>query len=219
MQKTLRAALLAGCLFASAGAANFDIGISGSERGISGFAFSIGDYYRVPSRDIIMIERRIPRDELSVVYLLANRSHRSASFIADLRLAGHSWWDITLRLGLDPYTIYTVESRRHSGPPYGKAYGYYKEGKKYRLRDDEIVELSNTRFLSKYHRVSADEVIDRRRGGEHFWSIDDHYRMQKSDRGWNENRRQNIAPKQRSEGKNKHPGNRDRGRPGRGNGH
>lgn len=202
MKKAVHSVVFAGCLFASLGAANFDIGISGSERGISGFALSVGDYYRVPERDIMVIERSVPRDELSVVYLLANRSHRNASFIADLRLGGLSWWDITLRLGLDPYTLYTVDSRRHSGPPYGKAYGYYKEGKKHRLRDDEIVELANVRFLSRYHRVSVDDVIDRRRSGEHYSNIDDHYRSKKGN------------AKQRPQNKERNPGNKDRGGPG-----
>lgn len=206
MKKRFVLALLAGCLSLSSGAADFDIGISGSERGIDGFTLSIGNYYRVPVRDIIVIERSIPRDELGVVYLLAARSHRSPSFIVDLRLGGYSWWDITFRLGLDPHTLYVVDSRRYSEPPYGKAYGYYKEGKKYRLRDDEIVELSNVRFLSKYYGVSVDDVIDRRRAGEHYSKIDEHYRFNKADAKQRSVQRQNVSPKQRSQGQKQSPG-------------
>lgn len=182
MKKAVYAALFAGCLSLSLGAADYSIGISGSERGINGFALSVGNYYRVPQREIMVIERSVPRDEMSVVYLLANRAHLSAQHVADLRMHGDSWWDITLRLGLDPYSLYVVDSDRHSGPPYGKAYGYYKEGKKHRLRDEEIVELANVRFLSKYHRVSVDDVIDRRRGGEQYDRIDEHYRGKKQNR-------------------------------------
>lgn len=179
MNKRISMLLAAGCLYASLGAADFDIGISGSERGISGFALSIGDYYHVPSRDVVVIERRIPRDELGVVYFLSRHSHRDAGFIADLRHRGLSWWDISIRLGLDPRTLYVVDSRRHYGPPYGKAYGYDKKGKSYRLRDAEIVELVNVRFLSDYHRVSVDDVIDRHRRGERYHHINDHYRGKK----------------------------------------
>ncbi|MGA9046257.1 hypothetical protein [Sulfuricurvum sp.] len=179
MKTSVHLALIAGVLCTSLSASTFDIAVSGSERGIDGFALSIGNYYRVPSREIMVIERSIPRDELTVVYLLSNRSHRSAAYITDLRLRGLSWWDITIHLGLDPYNLYVVDSYRHSGPPYGRAYGYHDGGKKHRLRDDEIVELSNVRFLSKYHGVSPDDVIDRRRQGEHYNIIDDHYRTQK----------------------------------------
>lgn len=179
MKNTMSAIVLAGCLFTSAGAASFDIGISGSEHGISGFALSIGDYYHVPVRDVVVLERRIPRDELSVVYFLSRHSHRSAAYITDLRMRGLSWWDISIRLGLDPYTLYVVDSRRHSGPPYGKAYGYHKNGKHHRLRDIEIVELVNVRFLADYHRVDIDDIIDRRHRGERYYYIDDHYRGKK----------------------------------------
>lgn len=202
MKKRLHAMVLAGSLFVSAGVAASDGDMSLLEMGISAFARSIGDYYGVPEREIVVIERRIPRDELGVVYLLANRSHQNPGVIADLRQGGMSWWDITQRLGLDPNTLYVVDSRRHSGPPYGKAYGYYKEGKKHRLRDDEIVELANTRFLSKYHGVSVDDVIDRRRNGEHYSNIDDHYRSKKG------------KAKQPAQSKEKNPGNKERGGPG-----
>jgi len=178
MKKRLSIALLVGCLAASAPAADFDIGISGSERGIDGFTLSIGDYYHVPTRDIVVVERSIPRDELSVVYFLAGHAHRDVAFITDLRLRGLSWWDISIRLGLDPRTLYVIDSRRPWGPPYGKAYGYRSNGY-HQLRDHEIVELVNVRFLSDYHRVSVDDIIDRRRKGERYYYIDDHYRGKK----------------------------------------
>lgn len=175
MTKIITIALIAGALYGSAGATQFSVGISGSDRGISGFSLSIGDYYRVPHSEIMVIERSVAREEMSVVYFLARQSHRDARYIADLRLHGLSWWDISLHLGLDPYVIYAVDTRRHYGPPYGVAYGYDKPGK-YRLRDSEIVNLVNVRFLSDYHRIAPDDVINRRRSGERFMNIDEYYR-------------------------------------------
>lgn len=178
MKATIRLALIAGIMGTSLCASNFDIGVSGSDRGIDGFTLSIGDYYRVPYQEVVVVERSIPRDEMSVVYFLARESHRDARYISDLRLRGNSWWDISLRLGLNPRTLYVVDTDRYHNPPYGKAYGYHKD-KKHRLRDADIVELVNVRFLSDYHRISADEVIDRRRSGERYNRIDEHYRGKK----------------------------------------
>lgn len=178
MKKGIYIAVLIGCIGVSLNASQFDIGISGSDRGISGFTFSIGDYYHVPVQEVVVIERTIPRDEMSVVYFLAQKSHRDARYISDLRVHGASWWDITLRLGLDPRTIYVIDSRRDYGPPYGVAYGY--KSNKHRLRDIEIIDLVNTRFISDYHRISPDEVIERRRGGERYMNIDEHYRTKKA---------------------------------------
>lgn len=180
MKNVIMRVLLAGCICSSLNAENFDIGISGSDRGISGFSLSIGDYYRVPAREIIMIERYLPEEDISVIYFLARHSHRTPQYISQLRLNGMSWWNISIHLGLDPRTLYIVDSRRHSGPPYGKAYGYYKEGKSHRLNDAEIVDLVNVKFLSSYHGVSVDDVIDRRARGQRYMHIDDDYRMKKS---------------------------------------
>lgn len=170
MKTTAYAFVLAGSLLFGS---NFDIGVSGSDGKIDGFSLSIGDYYRVPQQEVIVVERRIPREEVGVAYYLARHAHRDVGFITDLRLRGQSWWDITIRLGLDPRIIYVVDTRRAYGPPYGKAYGYHK---KYRLHDREIVDLVNVRFLSDYHRISPDEVIERHRGGDHYDRIDRHYR-------------------------------------------
>lgn len=197
MKKIIPIALLTAFMSGSLCASNFDIGISGSDRGIDGFSLSIGDYYRVPSQEILMIQRSVPQDEMSVVYFLAQQSHRHPQYITDLRLRGISWWDISLRLGLDPRTLYVVDSRRYSQPPYGNAYGYHKN-KRYKLRDSDIVELVNVRFLSKYHGISPDEVIDRRRRGEHYRNIDNDYRGRKSQQvNRNEYQRQNQRQNER----------------------
>ncbi len=177
MKKVLYLAFITGILGASLSASNFDIGVLGSDQGINGFSLSIGDYYRVPQQEIMVIERSVSRDEMSVVYFLARESHRDARYITNLRLRGTSWWDISLRLGLNPRVLYMVDGKRHYGPPYGKSYGYPKN---HHLRDSEIIELVNVRFLSKYHHVSPDEVIKRRHGGEHYNNIDEHYRGKKS---------------------------------------
>ena len=173
MKRIIGIALIAGCMYGSLNASNFDIGISGSDRGINGFSLSIGDYYHVPVQEIIIIERSIPYEETSVIYFLAQHSHKTPHYIMSLRLRGMSWWDISIYLGLNPRTIYVIDSRRHSGPPYGKAYGYQ------RLNDSDIVELVNVRFLSSYHGISVDEVIDRRSRGQQYMHIDDEYRMEK----------------------------------------
>lgn len=172
MKRVVSAVLI--CLFTSANAFDFDIGVSGGDRGVDGFYFSIGDYYNVPQTEVVIVERTIPREDVNVAYFLARRAHRDVRFITDLRLSGKSWWDISLRLGLDPRTIYVVDTYNNYGPPYGNAYGYHK--KNHRLSDREILELVNVRFLSDYHRISPDEVIERRQRGTHYYYDRDEYR-------------------------------------------
>lgn len=216
MKNKMILALITGCFYTSLNAANFDVGISGSDRGINGFSLSIGDYYRVPQQEVVVIERSIPREEMSVVYYLAQKSHRNARYITDMRVRGLSWWDITFRLGLDPRTIYIVDSRQHFGPPYGQAYGYSKH-KKHHLRDTEIVELVNVRFLSDYHHISPDEVIKRRRGGERYMNIDEHYRGNRDRNEVREERRDQRQDDRGAHGGNERGSNSDNNDRGHGN--
>jgi hypothetical protein len=207
MKTTAYAFILAGTLLFGS---NFDIGVSGSDGKIDGFSLSIGDYYRVPQQEVVVVERRIPREEVGVAYYLARHAHRDVGYITDLRLHGQSWWDITLRLGLDPRTIYVVNTAHSYGPPYGKAYGYQK---KHRLHDREIVDLVNVRFLSDYHHITPDEVIKRRRGGDHYDRIDRHYRdnrkeMREDRRDHKEDRKE--SREDRGEGNKGHGNPHDR---------
>lgn len=172
MNKKIFAASLLASLTVSVYAADFNLGVSGSDSGINGFSLSVGEYYRAPMEEVRVIRRALPSEELSVVYYLARKSHKNPEYITKMRVDGRSWWDIAIALRLDPQVIYIAEA------PRGKAYGHYKN-KKGKLRDVEVVEIVNTRFLSSYHKVSADEIYDRRQGGRGYDAIDDDYRGKK----------------------------------------
>lgn len=177
MKRVLSAVLI--CFFTSANALDFDVGVSGGDRGVDGFYFSIGNYYNVPEREIVVVEQSISREDVSVAYFLASKSRRDVSYITKLRLSGKSWWDISLRLGLDPRTIYVIDTYNNYGPPYGKAYGYDKKNRHHRLDDRQVAELVNVRFLSEYHGISPDEVIVRRQKGNDFYRNNNENRERK----------------------------------------
>jgi hypothetical protein len=72
------------------------------------------------------------------------------------------------------------------GPPYGKAYGHYrnKPRKKWNtivLRDDDVVNLVNLKFVSEHYRRPPDEVIRLRSRGKHFVVIN--HDVRKSTKG------------------------------------
>jgi len=143
---------------------------------IGNFSFAVGNYYRVPEREVIVIrERRIPDYEIPVVLFLAERARVAPATIVDLRLSGRKWMDIVVRFGVSPEVFY-VPVAIQPGPPYGKAYGHYKKKKHDQWRaivldDDDIVNFVNLRFLSDYHHRPAEEVIRLRGGGSDFVAI------------------------------------------------
>src|SRR4030042_6597865 len=89
-----------------------DIGASFGPEGLKNFYFSIHEYFRVPEREVVVIrERRIPDEEIPVVFFVAQRARVAPAAIIDLRLAGRSWMDITVHFGLNPEVSYVRVTR------------------------------------------------------------------------------------------------------------
>lgn len=152
---------------------NVDAGISFGPEGLKSFYLAVGNYYHVPEKEVVVIrERKIPEEELPVVFFIAGRAGVKPEVIVNLRLGGSSWYDISIRYGIYP-DVYYVPLTFDPGPPYGKAYGYFKnkpkkDWKKIRLSDKDIVNLVNLRFISDYYQYEPSRVIKMRGEGKHY---------------------------------------------------
>ncbi|BAN36227.1 hypothetical protein SCD_n02419 [Sulfuricella denitrificans skB26] len=179
---TIPLTLLSGCVVApSQPHSRIDMGGSFVNGDLNSFYFSLGEYYRVPERDVIFIrERRIPDHEIPVVLFISQRARVTPSAIINLRLSGSSWMDISLRFGLGP-DVYYVPVQSVYGSPYTHAYGHYQnrnrnEWQKIRLADDDVVNLVNLRFISERYGYPAEEVMRMRSSGKNFMNINDEAR-------------------------------------------
>lgn len=167
--------------------AQMDLGISVGDEGLQGFYLTVGDYYQVPQKEVIVIkERRIPDEEIPVVLLIAKRARVSPQSVIDLRLDGRTWIDITIHFGLSPEifyiparaeTVYYVPVIVEKGPPHGKAYGHYKkmskkEWNKVVLKDIDVVNLVNLKVASEHYHLSPDKVIKMRNQATSYVEID-----------------------------------------------
>ena len=156
--------------------ADVSIGVSADDDGIKSFYMSIGEHYKVPEKEVIVIrEQKIPDDDLPVIFFIARHATVEPSVVVKLRLAGKSWMDITTHFGLSP-AIYYVAFDNDPGPPYGKAWGYYKNHKKddwktIRLADNDVVNFVNIKFMSERHGYSPHEVIKMRENGQGFAKV------------------------------------------------
>jgi hypothetical protein len=156
-----------------------DLGISVADGEIRSFYLAVSNYYRVPGEEVVAVKERyrFRNEELPVVYYLAAQAHVKPSVIIDLRMGHMSWLDISFRYGLTPEIFFVPLTTKKVGPPYGKAYGYYKkyhpnkEWKKVILSDDEIVDLVNLRFITEYHKLAPEKVIKMRGQGMKFVNI------------------------------------------------
>jgi hypothetical protein len=148
---------------------------------IGDFHVAVANYYQVPEREVIVIrERRIPDDEIPVALFIARHAGVPWGRVVDMRLRGHSWWDISVRLGVSP-EVYYVPVAVVSGPPYGRALGHYKKKHKKEWRtivltDADVVNLVELRFLSEHYRVPPERVIELRGRDRDFVAIHAHLR-------------------------------------------
>ena len=119
------------------------------------------------------IDRIAPRyrnpDDLTVALFVARRSGQSGEVIHHMRTDGLSWWDISVRLGM-PIDVWFVPVQRDPGPPYGKAYGHWKNHKHNKrhammLTDVDVRNLVAVRMLHEYYGVSVDVAMEWRSSG------------------------------------------------------
>lgn len=167
---------------------NVSAGVSINDGHLNSFYLAIGEYYHVPESRVVYVRNHyhIHDEDLPVVFFLASRAHVNPQAIIDLRIRhGMSWLNITFHYGLTPEIYYVPVTR--VGPPYGNAYGHFKRHKKdYKkvvLLDDDVVNLVNLRFMSEYHGMAAETVMDRRGRGERFVVMNDEFREERRARG------------------------------------
>ena len=188
--------------------ADVDIGLSIGDGGIKGFYLAIGEHYKVPQKQIVVVrEKKIPDEELAVVFFLAQRAEVAPGVVIKLRLGGKSWMVISAHFGLTAEIFY-VPVKRAPGPPYGKAYGHFKNKKKsqwrtIRLTDAEVVNFVNLRFISEHYGYSPDDVIKMREKGNSFVAIN---AVVKKNKGQEKKQSKQLATKEKPKDKGKGKG-------------
>jgi len=169
-------------------AQNANLGVSFADGRLLGFYFSISKYFNVPSETVIDIRSRyrLADEDLPVVFFIARQARVEPALIIDLRLKGLSWWDISVHFGLSPEVFFVPVTVAKIGPPYGKAYGYYRHyhgQKKWGeviLSDEDIINLVNLKFLAETHQAEPERIMEMRARGLGFVDIHEAIQMQKN---------------------------------------
>jgi len=132
------------------------------------------DYFAQPPAVAMALVQRAPSpvDDFPAILLLARAGRRPPEDILRLRKEYLSYSDIMFRLNISPSALFTGIDR-DPGPPYGKAWGYWKKHPRERLviRDRDVVGLAKLQVASARHRVSPYTLIAERNKGvtfEHF---------------------------------------------------
>jgi hypothetical protein len=108
-------------------------------------------------------------DDLAVALFISQQSGKSLQAIFELRRGRLSWWDIGVRVGV-PVDAWFVPVTATPGPPYGRAYGYWKKHRanpayRFRLSDDETRHLVAVRVVHGYYGVPVEQAMAWRKDG------------------------------------------------------
>ena len=114
-------------------------------------------------------------DDLAVFLYLSSRTRIAPEAIFSYRRNGLSWYDIGVRIGV-PVDVWYVPVERDPGPPYGRAYGYWRKHQRdphyvVRLSDRDVRDLVCVRMAHEYYGVSPEVAMDWRRDGRDVRSI------------------------------------------------
>jgi hypothetical protein len=146
------------------------------------------EYYAPPPQVATTVVQRCPHpeDDYPTILFLAQASGRPPAEILDLRLQGASWSAIMVRERVSPSVLF-VGMDRDPGPPYGHAWGYWRNHPRGRfaIDDRDFVELTKLQVTSRYYRVSPYEVAEERKRGVSVeqYAADRHRSREHADHG------------------------------------
>jgi hypothetical protein len=147
--------------------------------GLPGFYLSIGNFFGYPQERVTYYhDRGIPDDDLPVLFFICKHAMVEPDVVLDLRIGrGWSWGQICEYYRISPDVFYYPV--QNYGPPYGHAYGYYKNyrsredwDRNVRLRDIDVVNQVNLIFISKHYGYPPERVINMRDHGTSFANIE-----------------------------------------------
>jgi len=108
-------------------------------------------------------------DDLAVLLFLSRHSGRPPAQLLAWRHDGLTWWQIGLRVNV-PVDSWFIDVSRDPGPPYGRAYGYWRRWhhnhrRTFVLSDREARDLVAVRMLHEYYRVDVPTAMKWRASG------------------------------------------------------
>ncbi len=129
-----------------------------------------GHLFDLPAPRVDDVLRVLPNpDDAAVALFMANRSGRSPEDVIGLRRGGLPWIDVSIRLGVPPDVYFVpVPDDRPVGPPFGKAYGYWRKHRhdpraRLALSDAEVRDLVAVRMAHDYYGLAPEKAMELRR--------------------------------------------------------
>jgi hypothetical protein len=178
----------------------------------------VGDYFGLKQDQLAVAQKLgLSPEEMPVAIMIAQKAHVDPAAVIAQRLAGKSWLEITRNYKLSPEIFYAPVKEPPSGPPYGHAYGYYKnkdkqDWNKVELKDDEVVNLVNLKVISEHYECAPEEVMKMRSSGRNFVTINKDVEVKTKEKGGKDQKADKSKEKNKGQDKAKGKSkNKDKG--------
>ena len=138
---------------------------------------AVADYYEV-SLDAVQtaVDAGIPAEELPVLLFIADRSNATSAELTTSRIQGKTWQQIAAAQNVTAADFYVSYSDKIRSSVYRSIYAKFtglkrNEFAQVQLSDDDIVNLSNLRFLYKHYNYSQRIIMNWAGEGKGFAQI------------------------------------------------
>ncbi len=112
-----------------------------------------------------------PYETYPTLAFVAHYGHVSVGTVWEYRKRGHDWYNVMMHFGVQPSVLF-FEVPQQPGPPYGKAYGYWrKHGNKLKpdmITNDDVRYWVSLRTVSMSSGVAPGEAVKWRQSGKRF---------------------------------------------------
>jgi hypothetical protein len=132
--------------------------------------------YPVPREQVTAVfhEMPDPYEDYPVLAFIAYNAHVDLGTVWKYKRNGHVWTNVMWHFGVPPSALF-VDLPAPPGPPYGKAYGYWRKQRDKMPRDvissDDIHYWVRMHAVANYAGVAPRQVYEWRRSGQRFETI------------------------------------------------
>ena len=139
------------------------------------FRNAVSRYFQAPEQQVVLAGHgKIKDEELPVLFLIVQKAQVSQEKVTRLRGKGASWLTTARHFGVTPDVFYVP--LKNPVDPFKKPLGYFKSRKKNQwrkivLKDKEIVNLVNLKFLSEFYKSPPETIAGWHGQGKSFVEI------------------------------------------------
>lgn len=152
-------ALTSFSLSTSAQGINVHIGTDGIDIRPDAFV----SYYHAPPESTLWLQREnIPELQWPLLFEIARAANVAPQRVWELRRQHPNWYDVLAALSVPAsYFYYDVPATQQLSPPYGRAYGYYRNhpSEIVRWSDADLIKLASVKYIADSSRRPVHEAV------------------------------------------------------------